>query len=353
MRKAGCRRVDGLAEGGPKRPTSVRAALTVICWPRTARTAISKPSNAPGSRKPGRGDASCAQRSADFRGVAGKIEQPLYAREHGRNSAHQRRRHLDFDGRLTFGWHDCDPAGMLHIAIDGSGPCVDSGCLRSARRPRSRASPRMRADAVQSSGGRYPRLESEDVGYAGAGQALAQIRRTQPIARAEQSVEAAQAAEAARHRDAGHAERRVGEQPFGEQQAVRLCILDRRYTQLVLKHAAQMAVGDTQTLRELLDAALVEQTVFDQSRRGVREPRCCVYTGIAGGELRPAAHARTIAGGFGCSSARIERAILLLRRLDRAHGTAIDSRGRDADEKAAVEACIAGSERLITGNGIE
>src|SRR3546814_20335183 len=35
-------------------PASRTAAATVICWPSTARIAISKPSQAPGTRKPGR-----------------------------------------------------------------------------------------------------------------------------------------------------------------------------------------------------------------------------------------------------------------------------------------------------------
>src|SRR5215470_3462333 len=48
---------NGVAIGSPKvaakRPARVRAAATVTCCPRIARTAISKPSNAPGTRKPG------------------------------------------------------------------------------------------------------------------------------------------------------------------------------------------------------------------------------------------------------------------------------------------------------------
>jgi len=35
------------------RPASVVAALTLICWPRIARTANSKPFQQPGTRKPG------------------------------------------------------------------------------------------------------------------------------------------------------------------------------------------------------------------------------------------------------------------------------------------------------------
>ncbi len=48
---------SGPARGVPARATSraasVRAAATLICWPSTARVAISAPSTAPGSRSPG------------------------------------------------------------------------------------------------------------------------------------------------------------------------------------------------------------------------------------------------------------------------------------------------------------
>ena len=57
---AGDRRVSaacGVAIGSPNAPASrpaiVVAAFTVICCPRMARTAISNPSNAPGTRRPG------------------------------------------------------------------------------------------------------------------------------------------------------------------------------------------------------------------------------------------------------------------------------------------------------------
>src|SRR6266702_4332321 len=59
---------NGVAIASPniaaKRPAMVRAAATVTCWPRIARTAVSKPSNAPGTRRPGwrlaRAPSACA-----------------------------------------------------------------------------------------------------------------------------------------------------------------------------------------------------------------------------------------------------------------------------------------------------
>jgi hypothetical protein len=80
-------------------------------------------------------------------------------------------------------------------------------------------------------------LEREHVGRARAGQPFAQIRRAQPVTAPEQRIEAPQTAEAACHRDAGNRQRRVSEQTFGEQQAMRLRVLDRRHAQFALEHA--------------------------------------------------------------------------------------------------------------------
>ena len=55
---------SGRASGAPCAATSLPprriAATTVICWPSTARIASSKPSQAPGMRKPGRAAVSAA-----------------------------------------------------------------------------------------------------------------------------------------------------------------------------------------------------------------------------------------------------------------------------------------------------
>ena len=64
------------------------AARTVICWPKIARTAISKPSHAPGTRRPGRAatsGASIGSRSSSLaivRGVARQVEHVPHARDH-------------------------------------------------------------------------------------------------------------------------------------------------------------------------------------------------------------------------------------------------------------------------------
>jgi hypothetical protein len=61
---------------------------------------------------------------------------------------------------------------------------------------------------------------------------VAQPRRRQPVARAKQRVEAPQAPEAARERNVEQRQRRVGQQPLGEQQPLRLRVFDRRYAEL-------------------------------------------------------------------------------------------------------------------------
>ncbi len=62
---------NGVVTGVPKRSTrrivSVRAAFTVTCWPSTTRAAVSKPSNEPGRRRPGRGSNGMAASTASMR----------------------------------------------------------------------------------------------------------------------------------------------------------------------------------------------------------------------------------------------------------------------------------------------
>ena len=87
------------ASGSPNaramRPSTVRAARTEICWPTIARTASSKPSNVPGTRKPGCAGGERAQRRGDQRRIAGEVERALHPRQHRRHRARERRRHRD------------------------------------------------------------------------------------------------------------------------------------------------------------------------------------------------------------------------------------------------------------------
>ncbi len=105
----------GVSSGSPnavtKRPAIVVAAATEICWPRIARTAISKPSTAPGTRNPGLAAAS-----------APSAREISSGRHRGRTAASpsQQRRHDAGEGRarrqaqrgLARRGRDLDPAGM-------------------------------------------------------------------------------------------------------------------------------------------------------------------------------------------------------------------------------------------------
>ncbi len=61
---------SGRPQSATSRPASVRAPATEICWPRTARTAISNGSHAPGTRRPGRRATSGARRGSPERTLA-------------------------------------------------------------------------------------------------------------------------------------------------------------------------------------------------------------------------------------------------------------------------------------------
>jgi hypothetical protein len=181
----------------------------------------------------------------------------------------------------------------------------------------------------------------------------AQLAGRHAIARAEKVVEAAQAGEPARHRDVDHRHRAVREQPLGEEQALRLRVLDRRDAELLLEDSAQMAIGHPQRARELLEVRLREAPVLDHSRRGLGEAPVRIHRGVAGRELRAAAQARAKAAGFRRGRAREEAAVAPERRAHRAHGAAIDPRAGHAHEEAPVEARIVGLHGAITLVGIE
>jgi hypothetical protein len=81
-------RATGVSMGSPKRSTSrcasVRAAATVICWPSTARTASSKPSSVPGTRRPSPcGKAPCSTALMACR-VGVQVERGAHAADHQR-----------------------------------------------------------------------------------------------------------------------------------------------------------------------------------------------------------------------------------------------------------------------------
>ena len=112
---------NGVSIGSPnvaaKRPATVRAAATVTCWPRIARTAISKPSNAPGTRKPGWRFASAPSACATSAGWHARSISALTRESTGGSAlasdAETVTRSVGFFGDIS----DRDPAAVL-LAVD-------------------------------------------------------------------------------------------------------------------------------------------------------------------------------------------------------------------------------------------
>ncbi len=175
----------------------------------------------------------------------------------------------------------------------------------------------------------------------------------EPIALLKQRIEPAHAAEAAREGDLSDRQARVGQQPFGEEQTLRLRKRHGRYAELALEDASQMPVGDTKARRDCIGARIVDRAVLDQPRGGVREAPYRIDAGVARRQFRAAAQARPVAGCFGRGGAREVTAVFALGRAHGADGPAIDARRGNRHEEPAVEASVAGAQRAITGGGIE
>ena len=148
-----------------------------------------------------------------------------------------------------------------------------------------------------------------------------------PIARLEQRVEAPQALEAARQRDVGDRQRGVGQQALGEQQPLRLRVLDRRDAELGEEDAPQMTARDADARGEMLRCPPSSQrAVLDQVDRACASRAPASTLALPGRELGTAAQARPIAVDLGRRRAGKEAAVLALRRAHRAHRAAVDAR---------------------------
>src|SRR5437879_1784 len=94
-----------------------------------------------------------------------------------------------------------------------------------------------------------------------------------------------------------------------------------------------MARGHSQPIRDSIDAALVEDAVFNEARGSLCDPVPRIDAGVAGSKFGPAPQTRAISAGFGSSRTREEHAILPLRHLDGANRTAIDPGRRHPHEE--------------------
>ena len=333
------------------RPSS-RAARTEICWPTIARTASSKPSNVPGTRRPGRASASVPSAAATSAGSQERSKACFTRDSTGGDRARERRRYRDAERRTSRRAPHLDPADVPRSAmLDRDRPRVERP-RPPARRRRWRGSPGTKASRPsRRADGTRARTRARP-GAPGAAR-LAQPPRRHPVTRLEQRVEAAHAREAAGARDLRDGQRGIRQQPLGEQEALRLRILDRRHAEFRFEDPPQVPARDSDARREVLDAAGLEHAVFDEIDGALREPGDGIHARVAGSELRPATQAWPIAFDFRRGSAREEPAILPARQAHRAHRAAIDARRRNADEESAVEARIVRRERAVAGVGIE
>ena len=123
------------------RPISRRAPLTVICCPSIARTASSKPSHAPGTRKPGRAATSGAEHRVYGEVGRDQRQRPRRGRTRG-GCADDRRQRIRGPGTGS------SPSGrrLPRAGLTSIVPCRPAKLDRSPvairpRRPRLRGSP--------------------------------------------------------------------------------------------------------------------------------------------------------------------------------------------------------------------
>ena len=149
--------------------------------------------------------------------------------------------------------------------------------------------------------------------------------------------------------------RGVGEQALGQQQALRLRVLDGRDAELLLEDAAQVAVRDAERRR--------------RGPRGSRppagRPRCSSAAALGEppvGVDASRSPARARAGSAGTAGSPRSSAAAALgkkrqlrceRRPRRAHRPAVDAGRAHAHEEAAVEAGVVGAQGAVALVGVE
>ncbi|EEF23144.1 conserved hypothetical protein [Ricinus communis] len=227
---------NGVATGAPKRaamrPASVRAAATLICWPSTARTAISKPSKAPGRRNPGAPAASGPRAAATASGSQARS-----------NSSRSRATTAPITG-ASDGASRTTAVGFA-IARDPHRPQIAAVLDRLDRGDRTSGQKvELRPPRVRRPVGEFER--NRLVGGRIAGLGLAPCSRRYAVSRGKQGMQPARTAEAGGIGDIGDRQRGVAQQPTRQQQLLRLRVLHRRHAELVGEHAAQMALADAE-----------------------------------------------------------------------------------------------------------
>lgn len=177
---------------------------------------------------------------------------------------------------------------------------------------------------------------------------LAEAGRGHAVAGAEGVVETAQACEAAGEGDIDDGEFGFGQELLGEEQAAGKQELNGWHAEFFLDDTTDLAGAEIEFFRDGFEGAgFVVVTFFDALDDEVGNALGAIDGGMAGSELwattKTGAEACLL--GFGCGG--VEAAVLFHRRLHGADGAAIDVRGGDGHEEEAVEAAVAGKERLV------
>ena len=329
-----------------KRPATVLAALTVICCPRIARTAVSKPSKAPGTLSPG---LSCARPPSTESISIGWAERSKRrftpARTCGTTPTSAPSRRTTRAGRRWLRKTSIQPQWVtpsgLHAhassitpfrhrlhSFDGPGPQEGDQLFPRQRRP-------------------VAELQRDCVRSFAVARFSAKAGRTHSVMFLHERVESPEARKTARHCHIGDRKACIGEQPFCQKKPVGLSEPDRRSTEFSPEDPPQMPVRHTQPISQSGEPQPIQDAVFDEARGPVGKPSVRLDARITRCKLGTASEAWPETGRFGRRRTREKRAILTLRRFHGADGPAVDAGRRHAGKEAAVEPRVTGEQSLI------
>src|SRR5215469_1885455 len=110
-----------------------------------------------------------------------------------------------------------------------------------------------------------------------------------------------------------------------------------------------MTRAESDACGEVLDCAVVERSILDESQSAADDRRRSEPRGAPGRNLRSAAPTGTIARRLGCRGGRVENDVRSLTAWRWAYGAAIDARAQYRDEEFAVEPSVAAESRPMQG----
>ena len=328
----------------------MRAAATEICWPSTARTAISVPSTQPGTRSPGRAATSgassgslastaatatgSASRSSSRRQRATATPRSRTSREPQRAlHAAVARRQLDdrgavrqaqrapvgAGGRRLLDARDGARARRTRTARRSRSARGRAGAARSTRRRPRSALPRRRRS---SRGVSANTSRTVSLNWRTLAKPAANATSAKPSSVVSISVRAV-CARCARASASGPAPSSDGDEP------------------VELAHAVAEPRGEPG------DALAVDDAVADQPHRARDDVGARVPLGRAGRGIGAAALAGPEAGALRRRRAAVEAHVRALRRDRRAARAAVDAGRGDAEVDPAVEAVVAALDRPV------